>query len=84
MTTYEEFVKPHLKPKDGYEHVLFVRICGYEIGHPDKPKNYISVKNTEKVDEIMVGIQKDGYTVIDIYPFSNTDIGRAYIIIKYK
>ena len=66
MTTYEEFVKPHLKPKDGYEHVLFVRICGYEIGHPDKPKNYISVKNTEKVDEIMVGIQKDGYTVIEV------------------
>lgn len=81
MTTYEKFVKPQLKPKDEYEHILILRIFTYILGSESPAKNRVDIKNTNEFDEIIVNMQKDGYEIIDMHGFSHD---RALIIIRYK
>ena len=34
MTEYEEFIKPYLKPKDEFEHIVVLRYYGWTFGSP--------------------------------------------------
>lgn len=83
MDTYEEFIKPHLKPKDGYNHVIIVRYRPESYGNPDKANYYIDKSNTNKLDEIIVRMQRDDYEILSLN-LENISEYRDYVIIRYK
>lgn len=84
MTTYEEFVKPYLKPKDGYDHIVVIRYYVETSENPDKPKYYIDKKNTDKLDDIISNMQRDGYEIINFSLETTLNEYRDYMVLRYK
>lgn len=61
-TVFEKEIKPRLKEKDGFVHVIMVnsfsKFLNQNIGCEDK--------YTSQIDEIMTGIQMLGYEIVDV------------------
>lgn len=62
VNIYEKQIKPRLKAKDGYTHVVMVnsfsKWLNQNFGCEDK--------YTTQIDEILTAMQMDGYEIIDI------------------
>lgn len=61
-SVFEKEIKPRLKEKDGFVHVIMVnsfsKFLNQNIGCEDK--------YTSQIDEIMTGIQMLGYEIVDV------------------
>lgn len=59
---YEKKIKPHLKEKDGFKHVVMVnsfsKLANQVFGCEDK--------YTTQIDTILTAMQNDGYELVDI------------------
>ena len=59
---FEKQIKPRLKEKDGFTHVIMVnsfsKLCNQNFGCDDK--------YTTQIDEIVTSIQQLGYEIVDI------------------
>lgn len=59
---YEKSVKPFLKEKDGFTHVIminsFSKLVNQNFGCEDK--------YTTQIDTILMGMQQEGYEIVDI------------------
>lgn len=84
MTEYEEFIKPHLKPKDRFEHVVVLRYYGWTFGSPQKSKYKVNIELTNFLDGVFVSMQKDGYEIIQFDTEKEDDTNRFSMIIRYK
>lgn len=62
ISIYEKQIKPQLKESNGYTHVLminsFSKWLNQNFGCEDK--------YTTQIEEIIAGMQQDGYEIIDI------------------
>ena len=55
-------VKPYLKEKDGFTHVVMLDIIDYPTGGLLECQK----ECTRQLDEVIVDMQKEGYEIIDI------------------
>lgn len=62
QSIYEREVKPFLKQRDGYTHVIMINSFGKWLNQNFGCEN----KYTTQIDEILVDMQKDGYEIVDI------------------
>lgn len=84
MTEYEEFIKPYLKQKDGFEHIIVIRYYGWVYGSPQKSKYKVNIELTNFFDDIFVSMQKDGYEIVQ-FDSEKDDYGdRFSLILRYK
>lgn len=62
QTIYQHQVKPFLKERDGFTHVVMINSFSKWIN-----QNFgIEDKYTNQIDEIVTSIQQDGYEIVDI------------------
>ena len=62
ISIYEKEVKPRLKEKDGLVHIIMINSFSKWIN-----QNFgCEDKYTTQIDEILIGIQRDGYEIIDV------------------
>lgn len=61
-TVFEKEIKPRLKEKDGFTHVIMVnsfsKLCNQNFGCEDK--------YTTQIDDVLTNMQKLGYEIVDI------------------
>ena len=61
-TVFEKEIKPRLKEKDGFTHVIMVnsfsKLCNQNFGCEDK--------YTTQIDDVLTNIQMLGYEIVDI------------------
>lgn len=69
----EPFIKPTLKAKDGYEHITIIKI---EVSTNQKCIN--------ELNDILVNMQKDGYTIVSINYMYLRSRYYQYLMIRYK
>ncbi len=62
VSIYESQIKPRLKEKDGFTHIIMVnsfsKWLNQNFGCEDK--------YTTQIDEILTAMQKDGYEILDV------------------
>ena len=51
---YKEFIRPNLRLKDGYEHIIVFRYSSDTWGLAYKSKNRVSVEITNLFDSLLV------------------------------
>ncbi|MDT3392469.1 MAG: hypothetical protein LIR22_09110 [Bacillota bacterium] len=62
QTIYQSHVKPFLKERDGFTHVVMINSFSKWLN-----QNFgIEDKYTTQLDEIIVDLQKDGYELVDV------------------
>lgn len=59
---YDKEIKPHLKEKDGFVHVVMVNSFSKWLNQSFGCES----KYTNQIDEIVSNMQSDGYEIVDI------------------
>ncbi|GAB6169684.1 hypothetical protein JCM1393_21440 [Clostridium carnis] len=62
LSMYESQIKPRLKEKDGLVHILMVNSFSKWLNQGFGCED----KYTTQIDEVLTGLQKDGYEIIDV------------------